>query len=175
MIDSPVWEDEDEIVEKEIRNTLGLEQEDNGTAVARVLPSTSEQVPTHALSASTGLTVSTTSGLDSLPRVNIEEISTVRGVESGGESFLSSLAATDVIINNKSHNLLCFHLELIRDIEMGKRKRSLRRNISCLEKQFLEIVKLLETVSLSPISLGSTRAVATKIDKLLTSIDVTDD
>lgn len=71
VIDSPAW-DEDEIIEKEIRKTLGkdLEQEDNETGVARVLPSTSEEELTHALAPSTSLTVSRTSGLDSLPRVN---------------------------------------------------------------------------------------------------------
>lgn len=67
MIDSPVW-DEDETAEKEIEKTLGqdLEQEEDG--VAQVLPSVSDEE--HALASGAGLTVSRTSGLDSLPQVN---------------------------------------------------------------------------------------------------------
>ncbi|XP_025074915.1 LOW QUALITY PROTEIN: ankycorbin [Pogonomyrmex barbatus] len=68
---SPEW-DEDEAVEKEIREALGEdmeqetehEEEDNEIGVMRVLPSTSEEE-----TPSTALGVSRTSGIDSLPQV----------------------------------------------------------------------------------------------------------
>lgn len=71
VLDSPEW-DEDEAVEKEIREALGEDmehetehEEDNEIGVMRVLPSTSEEeTPSGALG------VSRTSRIDSLPQVN---------------------------------------------------------------------------------------------------------
>ncbi|EFN82359.1 Ankyrin repeat, PH and SEC7 domain containing protein secG [Harpegnathos saltator] len=71
VIDSPAW-DEDEAAEKEENREIpgkDLEQEDNESGVAQILPGTSEKEPARALAPSTGLTVSRPSGLDSLPRV----------------------------------------------------------------------------------------------------------
>jgi len=69
VIDSPEW-DEDEEVEKEIREAFGEDteretehEEDNG--VVRVLPSTSEE----ETSGTTLAAASRTSGIDSLPQV----------------------------------------------------------------------------------------------------------
>jgi hypothetical protein len=70
VIDSPEW-DEDEEVEKEIREAFGEDEtereteheEDNG--VVRVLPSTSEE----ETSGTTLAMASRTSGIDSLPQV----------------------------------------------------------------------------------------------------------
>ncbi|XP_011870567.1 PREDICTED: ankycorbin isoform X2 [Vollenhovia emeryi] len=70
VLDSPEW-DEDEAVEKEIREALGENmehetehEEDNEIGVMRVLPSTSEEE-----TPSTALGVSRTSRIDSLPQV----------------------------------------------------------------------------------------------------------
>lgn len=70
VLDSPEW-DEDEAVEKEIREALGEDmehetehEEDNEIGVMRVLPSTSEEeTPSAALG------VPRTSRIDSLPQV----------------------------------------------------------------------------------------------------------
>jgi len=70
VIDSPEW-DEDEEVEKEIREAFGEDteretehEEDNG--VVRVLPSTSEE---ETSGTATLAAASRTSGIDSLPQV----------------------------------------------------------------------------------------------------------
>lgn len=70
VLDSPEW-DEDEAVEKEIREALGEDmehetehEEDNEIGVMRVLPSTSEEE-----TPSTTLDVSRTSRINSLPQV----------------------------------------------------------------------------------------------------------
>ncbi|XP_024873145.1 ankycorbin isoform X2 [Temnothorax curvispinosus] len=70
VLDSPEW-DEDEAVEKEIREALGEDvehetehEEDNEIGVMRVLPSTSEEE-----TPSTALGLSRTSRIDSLPQV----------------------------------------------------------------------------------------------------------
>lgn len=71
VIDSPEW-DEDEAVEREIRQALGEDtlerdtehEEDNEIGVVRVLPSTSEEETPR-----TTLGVSRTARIDSLPQV----------------------------------------------------------------------------------------------------------
>lgn len=70
VLDSPEW-DEDEAVEKEIREALGEDmehetehEEDNEIGVMRVLPSTSEEETSNI-----ALGTSRTSRIDSLPQV----------------------------------------------------------------------------------------------------------
>lgn len=77
VIESPEWDDENEEIEKEIRDAIGEDaehetepEEDNEMGVMRVLPSTSEEEMSRA-----GPEVCGTSAADSLPQVrNIEEI-----------------------------------------------------------------------------------------------------
>jgi len=72
VLDSPEW-NEDEAVEKEIRDALGEDmehetehEEDNEIGIMRVLPSTSEEE-----TPSTALGISRISRIDSLPQVII--------------------------------------------------------------------------------------------------------
>lgn len=85
VLDSPEW-DEDEAVEKEIREALGEDmehetehEEDNEIGVMRVLPSTSEEE-----TPSTALGVSRTSRIDSLPQVQSTTTSRLVTIENGG-------------------------------------------------------------------------------------------
>lgn len=71
VIESPEWDEEDEQIEKEIRDAIGEDaehetepEEDNEIGVVRVLPSTSED------EASRGPDTCRTMAGDSLPQVN---------------------------------------------------------------------------------------------------------
>jgi len=75
VLDSPEW-DEDEAVEKEIRDALGEDmehetehEEDNEIGIMRVLPSTSEEE-----TPGTALGISRISRIDSLPQVIIQNL-----------------------------------------------------------------------------------------------------
>ncbi|XP_026669217.1 nucleolar protein dao-5-like [Ceratina calcarata] len=93
VIESPEWDDEDEEIDKEIRDAIGEDgehetepEEDNEMGVVRVLPSTSEEEMSRV-----GPDVCKTSATDSLPQVQSSSRIRLTRVQSPQESRTSRL------------------------------------------------------------------------------------
>ncbi|KAK1132572.1 hypothetical protein K0M31_013956 [Melipona bicolor] len=93
VIESPEWDEEDEEIDKEIRDAIGEDAEhetepedDNEMGVVRMLPSTSEEETSRA-----GHDVCRTSAADSLPQVQSTTRTRLTRVQSPQESRTSRL------------------------------------------------------------------------------------
>ncbi|XP_048269721.1 ankycorbin isoform X1 [Bombus terrestris] len=93
VIESPEWDEEDEEIDKEIRDAIGEDgeheteaEDDNEMGVIRVLPSTSEEEMSRA-----GHDVCRTSATDSLPQVQSGTRTRLTRVQSPQESRVSRL------------------------------------------------------------------------------------